>query len=149
MTIVRVQFQSALRAASVALAQAYASAESLNLQTYPARPKAIYPPTIFVDQINEAPEFTGLRQRHPVLELLGVWGSFDSADAVAQRDAFVDGFLDYVTDHASAAGAGNLIWVQSQRDEPAFVPDWGPELQQNTTYYATRFFMEGLSLGAN
>lgn len=147
--VVRVAFQTDMRAGCIALVTAYSAAEGLGSQVYPARPLTLYPPVVFVDQINESPEYDGLRQRHPVLELVGVWGIFDTADAVAQRDAFVDGFLDYVTDNFGGAGAGNGLWINAVRDEPAFVPDWGSEAQRNTTYYATRFFMEGLSLGAN
>ena len=146
--MLRVQYQTAMRSGSVTLLENYAADAAIRLQVYPARPRSIYPPTAFIDSIGETLDYTGLRQRHPQAEVVVVHGIFDTQEAAEQRDAFVDGFIDWVTDHPEGSGAGNLIWVAETSDLPTFVPDWvAPENQK--TYYATRIVLEGLSLGAN
>jgi hypothetical protein len=143
----RIAFQSRLRAACITLLDAYGTAVGINLQTYPGRPSTLYPPTAFVDRIDERIDYTAsLRQRHPVAQVVVVWGLFDSAEAVAQRDAFVDGFLDTATEDPDAANVATLIELNQVQDEPVFNPDWGNEAQRNTSYYATRLFVEGLAL---
>lgn len=146
--VLRVQYQTAMRAGAVTLLENYAASVNRALQVYPARPRSIFPPTAFIDGINETLDYTGLRQRHPQAEAVVVHGVFDTKEAADQRDAFVDGFIDWVTDHPEASGTGNLIWVPEVQDIPTFVPDWVPPDQQRT-YYATRIVLEGLSLGAN
>ena len=69
-------------------------------------------------------------------------GDFDSAVAVAQRDAFVDGFVLWVKEHIHEAGGNTLINVASIEDEPTYVPDWLPPEYQRT-YYGTRITLEG------
>ena len=146
--VVRVQYQTAMRAAAVTLLEAYAADAGTALQVYPARPRTIYPPTAFVDSISETLDYTGLRQRHPQAECVVVHGVFDTKEAADQRDVFVDAFIDWVTDNPGASGGGNLIWVVETEDLPTFTPDWMPP-EQRRTYYATRIVLEGLSLGAN
>jgi hypothetical protein len=141
--------RNAMRSASVALLEGYAASVNVAMQVYPARPRSIYPPTGFVDAINEPTiTYTGLRQRHPQAELVIVHDIFDSKEAAQQADDFVDGFIDWVTDNASAAGAATLIEVRATEDDPEFVPEWMPPEQQKQ-YYATRITLEGLSLDAN
>ena len=82
-------------------------------------------------------EFTGKKY---VLD-----GLFDSADAVVQRDDFVDGFLDWCADRFHAAGANTLIGAISLEDDPEYTPTWQPPEVQRT-YYATRISLEGLAL---
>lgn len=146
--VVRVQYQTAMRAGAVTLLEAYAADAMTRLQVYPGRPRSIYPPTAFIDAINETLSYTGLRQRSPQAEVVVIHGLFDTKEAADQRDAFVDGFIDWVTDNPDASGAGNLIWVPEVTDLPTFVPDWVPPEDQKA-YYATRIVLEGLSLGAN
>ena len=143
----RIAFQSKVRDACVALLTSYKNAKVPNLEVYPGRPQTIVPPHGFVDRIDETINYTaGLRQRHPVAQIVVIWGLFDSKNAAEQRDALVDGFLDTVTDNAAQANAATLIELNQISDEPVFVPDWGSDQQKNTAYYATRFFVEGLAL---
>lgn len=136
-------FQAANRAAAITLLKAHASAQSVKLQTYPGRPRSIAPPTAFVDVQREAIVYTGhLMQRTVQTDLLLLHGSFDSAEAVAQKDEFVDGFIAYVRDNFEAAGDNTTIGVISTEDDPTFVPDWLP-LADQRTYFATRITLEG------
>lgn len=133
-----------MRAAAVTMLEAYAASASVKLQVYRARPRSINPPTAFVDRIHEAISDTGisLRQRTPTVEVIVIHGLFDSGDTVDQKDAFVDGFLDWVAVNYHAAGANTLIAGVATDDIPAYVPDWMPPHQQET-YYATQISLEG------
>ena len=143
----RIPFQTNLRAACVSLLNTHATAASIKLQVYPGRPLTLMPPTAFVDRIDETVNYSAaLRQRHPVAQVVAIWGTFDSKDAVNQRDAFVDAWLDVVTDDPHEAAANTLVELNQVQDEPVFNPDWGNEAQRQTSYYATRFFVEGLAL---
>lgn len=135
-----------IRAAAVTLLTDYASDATIGLQVYPGRPRTVNPPTAFVDRMTETIEYVGptLRQRTPRAEVIVVHGLFDSKDAVTQMDAFVDGFLDWVTDRFHAAGANTLIAAVEVEDDPNFVNDWAPPEQQRT-YYATRIRLEGFA----
>lgn len=148
MVATRIPFQTAMRAAAVQLLADFKADFGTNLQIYPGRPRSIFPPTAFVDSINEVIRMTGptLRQRTPQVQVLVLHGLFDAADTVAQRDAFVDAFLDWVTDRYHAAGANTLIAGVSTDDDPTYVPDWlAPENQRS--YYATRITLEGFATG--
>lgn len=144
--VTRVAFQTAARAGAVQLLEAYRAAAGIGLQVYPGRPRSVNPPAAFVDGIGEAlTEYTiTTRQRVPRVEVIVLHGLFDSADTVAQRDAFVDGFLDYVADNYHAFGANTLVAGVSVEDIPVYVPDWQPpELAR--TYYGTRIILEGFA----
>lgn len=142
----RIAFQTLLRAACVSELTTYATAADIALQVYPARPMTLKPPTAFVDRIDESIDYTGLNQRHPVAQVVAVWGHFDSKEASDQRDAFVDGLVDQLMDNYHSISGSTLITVPTITDVPVFNPDWGPEAQQQTSYYATRIFVEGLAL---
>jgi hypothetical protein len=136
--------QGAYRAASVSFLSGYATAASLKLQVYRARPATILPPCGFVDRMTETLDTVGVSQvqRTPRAELMVLHGVFDSGDTVDQRDAFVDGFVEYVKTRYHEAGDNSLVAVTLIEDEPTFVPDWlKPELQR--TYYGTRITLEG------
>lgn len=139
--------QTALRAAAVDLLTDYATSANIKLQVYPGRPLSIFPPTAYVDTIRETVDYLGftLRQRGPIAEVIVIHGTFDSGEAVAQRDAFVEGFLDYCTARYHAAGANTLIALVAITDTPTFVPDWLPPDRQKF-YFATQLTLEGLSL---
>lgn len=136
--------QATMRAAAVQLLTDYAADAGIKLQVYPGRPLSVFPPTAFVDLIRETITYPGitLRQRTPLVEVIVLHGLFDSKDATEQKDAFVDGFLDWVTDRYHAAGANTLIAAVSTEDVPAYVPDWQPPDVQRV-YYATRIVLEG------
>lgn len=140
-------FQADNRAAAVTLLSGHAQAESVKLQIYPGRPRSLNPPTAFVDAQRETIVYLGqLMQRTVQTDVVLLHGSFDSAEAAAQKDAFVDGFIGYVRDNISAAGANTTIGVVATEDDPTFLPDWLP-LEQQRIYYATRVTLEGFAGG--
>jgi hypothetical protein len=143
-TFTTIPFQTLMRKAAVDLLTEYAQDASLKLQVYPGRPRSVYPPTAFPDLMREETVFTGptQRQRTITVELVAVWGLFDSAEAVAQRDAFCDGFADYVTDNRGKADPRSVIASVAFQDIPNFIPDWLPPEEQ-ASYYATRIALEG------
>ena len=147
MPALRIPFQTQLRAAAVELLTDYAADRDLKLQVYPARPRSIFPPAAFIDRMNERMDFLGPVQyrRNPTVEVMVIHGLFDHKDAVDQRDAFVDGFLDWCADRFHAAGENTLMGAVSIEDDPSFVPDWQPPDVQKT-YFATRISLEGLAL---
>lgn len=141
----RVAFRAAARSGAIDLVQAYLADASLaGFQVYPARPRTIHPPTVFIDRITEdLTDYAGvIRQREPSVELLIVHGLFDSADAVRQGDTFVDGFLDWIADNYHGFGANTLVSVSRTADVPNYVPDW---IETQTAYYATQLTLEGFA----
>lgn len=137
-------FQADVRAAAVTTLEAYATAASVALQVYPGRPRSLHPPTAFVDGMRETVVYVGhMMQRTVQADIVVVHGSFDSADSAEQKDAFVDGYIDYVRDSGfHAAGANTTLGVVSTEDDPTFVPDW-LERELQRTYFATRMTLEG------
>jgi hypothetical protein len=148
-TVTRIPASSAYRDAAVTLLKDYADDAGIKLQVYRARPATVLPPCAFVDRMSESIEYPGAvtwRQRTPRIEVVVLHGIFDSGDAVDQRDRFVDGFLDWVTDNAHAADPNSTIGLVAVEDDPSFVNDWArPESQR--TYYATRLTLEGYAGG--
>jgi len=150
--VTRIAFQAAMRSAAIALLDDYKAATSMKLQIYPGRPSSLNPPTAFVDRITEQLVWlnAGWPQRTIRVEILVVFGLFDSASAVAQKDAFADGFIYWVADNLDAAGPNTLVSIPSVDDEPAWTPDWRPANVTNgpnPTYYATRLTLEGFAGG--
>lgn len=139
--------QADLRAAAATLLSDYAASAGIRLQVYPARPRSVNPPTAFVDGIRESIAYIGptLRQRQPVADVIVVHGVYDSKEAADQKDAFIDGFLDWVNTRYHAVGAATLVAVTDTADDPNYVPEWLPP-EQRLVYYATRITVEGLSL---
>ena len=138
-------FQADVRAAALTTLAAYATAQSVKLATYAGRPSSIAPPHAFVDGLDETIVYTGqIMQRNVKAVIVLIHGSFDSADAVAQKDAFVDGYVDHVRDNMEAAGANTTLGVVATEDDPTFVPEWlAPQYQR--VYYATRITLEGFA----
>ena|SRR6185369_2544183 len=138
--------QASYRAAAVQFLSDFATDTGNALQVYPGRPRTLFPPTAFVDGINETfTPFVGrIDQRTPIVRVIVLFGLFDSADAVQQKDDFVDGLLDWVQGLPHAAGANTLIRISETRDLPDFVPEWLPPEQQRT-YYATEIDLEGFA----
>ena len=143
-TFTTIPFQTLMRAAAVDLLTEYATGASIKLQVYSGRPRSLYPPTAFPDLVREATVFTGptQRQRTVTVELVALWGDFDSKEAVDQRDAFCDGFADYVTNNRGKADSRSVIASVAFQDVPNFIPDWLPPEEQ-ASYYATRIALEG------
>jgi hypothetical protein len=141
-----------MRAAAVDLLTDYAATAGVRLQVYPGRPASLYPPSAFPDKITEQIDYMAasyVRQRTCRVEMLVVFGLFDSKEAVDQKDAFVDGFLDWCSDNVHAAGANTTIGLVSVEDEPAWTPDWNPANLKGALgiYYATRLTLEGFAGG--
>jgi len=141
----RIPFQSLMRAAAVTFLTDYKNSVGVKMQVYPGRPRSIAPPTGFVDLIRERISYTGLNQRTPQADIIVIHGIFDSQDAVDQKDAFVDGLIDWSLDRLHQANANTLCAVVETVDIPDYVPDWMPPDQQKT-YYASRIVLEGLAL---
>lgn len=148
MVAVRFALHTGMRAAGVSLLEGWAAAGGISLQVYPGRPRTIYPPTGYIDGIGDNVAYEGLRRRTARMEVMLIHGIYDSEEAATQKDRFVDGFIDYVTDNPYAAGAATNIEYRSSEDIPDFIPEWLP-LDRQITYYATRIELEGLSLDAN
>ena len=142
----RIPFQTQSRAGAVTLLTAYATSASIKLQIYPGRPRSINPPCAFVDLLRETlTEFTiTTRQRTVSVEVVVVFGLFDSQEAANQKDAFADGFADWCADNFHAFGTNTLMASISIDDDPNYVPNWLPDAQQGP-YYASRITLEGFA----
>lgn len=141
-------FQADVRDAAVTTLKAYAAAQSLTLQVYAGRPRSVNPPTAFVDAMRETIVYTGhMMSRTVQADVMVIHGTFDSADSADQKDAFVDGYVEYIRDPSTgfhAAGANTTLGVVATEDDPTFVPDWLAREQQRT-YFATRITLEGFA----
>jgi hypothetical protein len=136
-------FQEDVRAAAVTTLGAYASAQSVKLQIYPGRPRSVNPPTAFIDVMRETIVYVGhMMQRTVQADVLLIHGSFDSKEAVEQKDAFTDGYIAYIRDNVHSAGANTTLGVVATDDDPTYRPDWLPREEQRT-YFATRITLEG------
>jgi hypothetical protein len=146
MTITRIPFQTAMRAAAVQLLADFKADTGVPLSIYRARPRQIKPPHAYVDSIDESVTATmdNLNFRNPTVSVIVVHGLFDAGDTVDQRDAFVDGFIEWATDHYHQAGGETLLAVTATADIPNFTPDW---LGDQTAYYATQITLEGTAQG--
>lgn len=150
-------FRADVRAACISLLEGYKAAVNAQrvidmndkpfvLQIYPGRPRTINPPTAFVDRIYESIVYTGpeLVQRTTRADIVVLYGQFDSAEAVAQADAFVDGFLDYVTGLVHEAGPNTTVGITEAEDLPTFVNEWVAPTEQRS-YFGTRYTLEGFA----
>ena len=138
--------QQAMRAAAVELLADYAASAGVKLQFYPGRPRSIAPPTGFVDGIRETLDHsTILTKRQPAADIILIHGIYDSMEAADQKDAFMDGFIDWVEARFHAAGVNTMVAVSESEDLPNYVPEWmAPDKQ--LVYYATRITLEGYAL---
>lgn len=138
--------QGKARAAAVALLKGYSNEAGTRLQVYPGRPRTLHPPTGFVDRVSERLEYIGPsnRQRIPVVSVVLLHATFDFEDTVDQRDALVDGFLDYVNARPHQMDPNTTIGVTTTEDDPNYVPEW---IAESKTYYATLVTLEGLAFG--
>jgi hypothetical protein len=128
------------RAGLVTLLTDYAASAGIKLQVYPGRPLTLKPPSAFVDSMGVRITQDGLQRQTPTALVLAVWGNFDSAVAVKQRDAFVDGFVEWYRQNKDAAGPNTVSGIAAIEDLPAYVPDW---VEDRTAYYATQITLEG------
>jgi len=152
MTVTRVAFQTAMRAGACELLRDFRDAVGIPLNVYEGRPATIRPPHAFCDRMVEALAYPGdssvaYRQRVPRLEIVVLFGDFDSKDTVEQGDFFIDGFIDWVTDNPHAANANTLISLVATEDEPTFVPDWIYPESARKVYFGKRLILEGYAGG--
>jgi len=127
---------------------AFKADSGLTLQIYPGRPRTLVPPSIWQDRRRDTISFRGARDVNFMghvltTELVALHGLFDSAEAVAQRDAFVDAFTSYVRANRDTglAGPNSVLLSMVVDDVPNYVPDWVPERDQ-LTYFATLITLE-------
>lgn len=138
-------FETAVRAGAVSILEGYRTSADVKLQVYRARPASVNAPSAFVDRMTDRIEHTAsLRQRYVRAEVIVLHGLFDSGEAVDQRDAFVDGFFDYIRDQLFEAAAGTTLDLVNVEDIPVYVPDW-LRLEAQRSYYATRLTLEGFA----
>lgn len=140
----RIDIQTAVRAGAVTLADGYRVDANLKLgQVYRARPTRISPPSVFVDSVSESAEsFTREESQRTIrVGIRVVWGQYDAGQSVDQRDAFVDGFYAWVTDHYHAFGPNTeCVWVGTDDDE-TWSPSWIPS--DTSDYFSTLVTLEG------
>jgi hypothetical protein len=146
MVTLRVAFQTAMRQAAVDLLEAFAADAGIALQVYPALPTSFYPPTAFVERIEESTTFPGPTQRQrlvrvAVIVLFRTFAEGERGDAAIQRDEFVDGFADWVLENYHKPGPTELISGTRVDDEPEYVLS-DPKRGQ-ITYFAARITLEG------
>lgn len=147
MTLTRIPFQREMRLAAVTLLEDFSAEYDLGLQVYAGRPRTVALPCAFVDRLRETIVFNGLqRQRTVQVDVIVLHGLFDSAEAAAQKDAFVDTYVDWVSDRWHAAGSNTQIEPRSVEDDPSYTPDWQPQEVQRT-YYGTLITLEGFAGG--
>jgi len=136
--------QAAYRAAAVAFMTEYATSAGIKLNWYPGRPRTVTPPHAFVDAIRET--FSSFTESHyqgvPQVDVVVIFGTFDSKEAVDQKDAFVDGFVAWAYARPHQSGSNTLIQVASTEDIPAFVNDWMPQPEQRP-FFAVSITLEG------
>jgi hypothetical protein len=144
-------FRAAMRAGAMTLFEGYKAANPNALkQMYRGRPSSIFAPCGYLEGFTESDiNYTAqMVQRTPILEARIIHGTFDSADAVDQQDAFADGFLQYVISNKHAAGAPTLVAVVSMVDDPGWVPEWLPPDVQRP-YNTTVIGLQGSALNAD
>jgi hypothetical protein len=140
--------QADARAAVVEFLEDYAADDPVpgtpnsKMQVYPARPRSINPPTGFVDALRSTLVYTGptLIQQTITVDAIVVHGIFDSKEAADQKDAYVDGIIEWQRTRYHQAGANTTIGLVETEDLPNYVPEWIENPQR--TYYATRLEFE-------
>ncbi len=137
--------QASMRAAAVTLLTEYGADANIKLSVYRSRPVLINPPHAWVDKVSVVIDnTTALSRQRPVAEVVVVHGIFNYGESVDQRDAFMDGFLSWVTARVHAAGPNSTIGVTDMDDDPDYQADWSDT--ETRTFYATRIQLEGYGL---
>lgn len=148
MTFATSEASAVLTQSVVDALEAFKAAEGLNLQVYPGRPANLFPPTAWVDARHDSIEFNfagasayNTMEHTATVEVIVVHGLFDSAEAVDQRDAWVDAFNNYLRANRFVGLAGGNSVLERLRvdDVPNYVPDW---IERPSTYYATLYRLE-------
>ncbi len=149
MTIQVLPFSEQVRAATVDLLDGTVASAGIKAQVYRGRPRSVNPPTAFIDVFRETfDDYTGViwAARHIRVEVVVLFGLFDSGEAVDQRDRFVDRFYEYALPLYHVAGGNSTFALVEIQDDPTYVPDWlVPEEQK--TYFGTRISLEAFARG--
>lgn len=136
-------FQADMRAAAVTFLTDYAADADVKMQVYPARPASINPPTGFVDLIRASINHeTNLTTSLTAVDIIVIHGIWDSKEAADQKDAFVDGLIDWAEGRYHQAGNDSMVGISETEDLPNYIPEWMPPERQKV-YYATRITLEG------
>jgi len=149
--VIRIPFQTQLREGVAALLTEFKQDKDVKAQIYGARPRSIVPPTWFVDRVRETITFSGhIRKRLVQVDVVMIWGLFDSLEAARQRDDTVDAFIDWATDRPHFAADNTVVEPRSIEDDPNFVPDWIVPGRDDRLpmYFATTVTLEGFAGGA-
>jgi hypothetical protein len=138
--------QAAMRAAAVTLLLDYGASAGIRAWSVtPTRPTEIRPPHAFVDTIGETLDHTTARTDFrfsaEVVVIHGISNPSGYTDAAIQRDAFMDGFIEWAEARYHAAGANTMLGISSVDDLPNWQPDWSDT--ETRTFYATRILLEG------
>ncbi len=137
---------AAFRLAAAGYLSGVADDIGFKLQMYPGRPRTLFPPVGFIDRISAV--YTSLTERTFTglvsVQAIILFGLFDSADAAAQKDEFVDALTLWAYAHGHAAGPNTINRVSETADLPDYVPEWIPPDQQRT-YYACQVTLEGFT----
>lgn len=125
----------------------YRQAAGLRLNIYPGRPTTLNPPNAFIDARHDEITSTGdsafnAMDHRATIEVVVVHGLFDTAEAILQRDAWVDGFNTYLRDEArqvGLAGGNSVLERWTVDDTPDYTPNWTATA---VAYYATVYRLE-------
>lgn len=146
MTTTRIPFQTEMRRAAVQLLTDFGQAFDMRLQVYGGRPRTINPPTAYVETTRETIAFDAMRQRVVQVDVVVLHGLFDSLEAVNQRDAFVDAFIDWTSDRYHAAGGSTVLEPRRTDDDPHFTAEWILDREGvSPVYFATTITLEGFN----
>jgi hypothetical protein len=121
MTITRIPFQTAMRAAAVQLLTDFKADMGIALQIYPGRPRTIYPPSAFVDSIDEAltTVLGNLNDRNPTVSVVVVHGVSSTRPTRSRSGtSFVDAFIEWVTDQAASGWRSDIAFCHRRVRHP-------------------------------
>ena len=148
--MIRIPFQSEVREGVVATLTEFKQDRDIRAQVYGARPRSINPPTWFVDRVRETINFVGhIRQRTVQVDVVMIWGLYDSLEAARQRDDTVDAFTAWVSDRPHLVAANTGLEPRTIEDDPNYVPDWIVPGRDDRLpmYFATTVTLEGFAGG--
>lgn len=146
----RIPFQTSIRNGTVDLLTDFKQDSGVKAQIYGARPRTINPPTWFIDRVRENLVFIGhIRQRTVQVDIVLIWGLFDSLEAAKQRDDTVDRLVDWLTERPHYAADNTVVEPRAIEDDPNFVPDWIVPARDDRLpmYFATTVTLEGFAGG--
>ena len=100
-----------------------------------------------MDAINETVTYTGLRVRIVTADIVVIHGLFDSKDTTAQKDAFVDAFMDMGDRLAARQRQRRHRPGDGHRGRSRTTSPIGCHPRSSGRYYATHITYEGHTQG--